>query len=76
MMVFSAQLAEGGGGLLAHTDFHSILPLYSNYVALSPATLARYCYLFSNQSPLCPSLWVKIFAKGVVSELLSSFQAV
>ncbi len=50
MMVFSAQLAKGGG---AHpcTPFNSIYPLSGSYVALStlsPARLARESYLCWN----------------------------
>ncbi len=51
MMVFSDQLAEGGGPLI--TPFHYI------YVAPStpsPTTLPRYNYLYSIQSPLSSSL--------------------
>ncbi len=46
MVVFLAQLAEGGGH--AHCPL-LVYPLHSSYVAHSPARLARYCYTY------CPS---------------------
>jgi hypothetical protein len=46
MMVFLAQLTEGGGH--AHSPL-LVYPLHSSYVTPSPARLARYCYTH------CPS---------------------
>jgi hypothetical protein len=48
MMVFSAQLGDGGG--VHALPFHSTYPLDSSYRAPSkplPAKLARYSYLYS-----------------------------
>jgi hypothetical protein len=63
MMVFSAQLIEGGSAYPC-TLFHSIYILHPPFELRRPlhplpARLARYSYLFSFISPLFPSLWVQ-----------------